>query len=77
MRVLPLRDVFHREWNDTLNAVKGCGLYWVLVCSTLLYNLPYGPWDGAGWFDQLQEAAGVYWERATVQDPLFQALYPA
>eukprot|EP00974_Lingulodinium_polyedra_P028094 2713431-Lingulodinium_polyedra.AAC.1 len=28
LRLLPLRDVFHREWNDTLDAVKGAGLFW-------------------------------------------------
>eukprot|EP00974_Lingulodinium_polyedra_P111304 10765970-Lingulodinium_polyedra.AAC.1 len=47
------RDVFHREWNDCKGAVKASSLWWVILCSTLVMNLTYGPWEGAGWFEKL------------------------
>ena len=41
-----------------------------------MYNLGYGPWESEAWFHKHREAAGEYFWRADVADPLFNLLYP-
>ena len=57
LRMIFIRDVFHREWNDVSLAVKHTGLWWVVLLSSLAFNLPFGPWDGSGWWEQRKEGA--------------------
>ena len=75
LRMLPMRDVFHREWNDVLMAVRNCGLYSVLLLTQLVYNLSHGPWAGAAWWEQLK--VGAQNLQAHDGGELFDLLYPA
>ena len=74
IRALAIRDVFHREWNDCQGAVKGAGLWWVVIATTLIYNLGYGPWQGSAWFHRMSESASDMVHRAGAQGELFRRL---
>ena len=63
LRFIPIRDVYHREWNDCKNAIMKAGLSWVIQATNLLYNLAYGPWEGCAWFNELVEGAALLLER--------------
>eukprot|EP00974_Lingulodinium_polyedra_P041032 3943298-Lingulodinium_polyedra.AAC.1 len=76
LRVLGLRDVFHREWNDTKAAVKAGGLWWVVVWTIVVYNLPYGPWDGGSWWQKMLEASQAAQQHSGPSGLLFGAFYP-
>ena len=43
VRMCFIRDVFHREWSDTCLAAKASGLWHVVLLTSVLHNLPYGP----------------------------------
>ena len=77
LRMIFIRDVFHREWNDVSLAVRHTGLWWVVLLSSLAFNLPFGPWDGSGWWEQLKEGARDLLANAPHGGPLFDALYSA
>ena len=53
LRIVLLRDVFHREWNDCGLALRSVGLWHVVLLTALVHNLTYGPWDGSAWFNKL------------------------
>eukprot|EP00974_Lingulodinium_polyedra_P042297 4059141-Lingulodinium_polyedra.AAC.1 len=57
VRCLGIHDIFHREWNDCTLALKSCDLWYVILLTSMVMNLPYGPWDGSSWFSKMQEAA--------------------
>ena len=75
LRVMAVRDVFHREWNDVQLAVKATGLWHVVLLSSLAFNLPYGPWDGSKWSHLMLEAARDLCAHEDVAGPLFSAFY--
>ena len=56
MRIMAIRDVFHREWNDVKLALKAAGLWWVVLLTTIAFILPFGAWKGSSWFEQMKEA---------------------
>ena len=56
LRVVLMRDIFHREWNDCMLAVKSSSMWHVLLLTSVVHNLPSGPWEGAAWFSKI--AAG-------------------
>eukprot|EP00974_Lingulodinium_polyedra_P111027 10738955-Lingulodinium_polyedra.AAC.1 len=76
-RLFILRDVYHREWNDVKMALGQAGLWWVVLLTSLTFNLCFGPWEGCAWFEKLVSAAVQYFALERVSNPLFQALYPA
>ena len=43
---VPIRDLHHRYWNDVCNGLKKAGMWWVVLSTTFLVNLPFGPWEG-------------------------------
>ena len=45
LRLVAMYDPFHREWNDTKNAIRDEGFWWVILMSTFVYNMPHGPWE--------------------------------
>ena len=47
LRVIRIRDIFHREWNDVQLALKQAGLWWVVVLTSVAFNFVYGPWQGS------------------------------
>ena len=75
LRLVFLRDPFHRSWNDVCVALKECRLWSVVLLTSVVYNINYGPWDGSAWWHKLCQGAQAYWERATSSDMLFGAFY--
>jgi hypothetical protein len=76
-RVLMVRDIFQREWNDVQLAVKHCGLTTVILLTTMVLNLCYGPWEGAAWFEKLKAGTVQYFGKEKAHSPLFSAFFPA
>eukprot|EP00974_Lingulodinium_polyedra_P125370 11194248-Lingulodinium_polyedra.AAC.1 len=74
-RVVLVKDVFHREWNDIQGAIKSSGLWWVILLTGVTYNLCYGPWEGSAWFQKMRGGAEELFAKQRARDPLFQALY--
>eukprot|EP00974_Lingulodinium_polyedra_P033763 3246390-Lingulodinium_polyedra.AAC.1 len=72
-RTLLVKDIFHRQWNDAQMAIRGSGLWWVVLLTTMAYNLCYGPWEGSGWFSKVVDGAREYFGKERTQSPLFQA----
>ena len=75
LRVIGMRDIFHREGNDVLLALKSSGLWYVILITTVVFNLPCGPWDGAGWWHKLIESARDFVELCPDGSRLFDELY--
>ena len=50
MRMIAQRDIFHRQWNDVKGATSGSDLWYVVLLMTVVFNLPFGPWEGGTWF---------------------------
>ena len=69
LRYIPIRDMFHREWNDIKLAVNGCGMWWCIVTSTILYNVSYGPWEGCAFWHNLVGGALLAVQRLSFNDP--------
>eukprot|EP00974_Lingulodinium_polyedra_P094481 9158313-Lingulodinium_polyedra.AAC.1 len=63
LRVLGIRDIYHREWNDTTLALKACSLWYVVLLTAMAMNLPYGPWDGSAWMGKMVESAQTMRDR--------------
>eukprot|EP00974_Lingulodinium_polyedra_P122975 11184972-Lingulodinium_polyedra.AAC.1 len=55
-RVVPIMDAFHREWNDTSNALRQTGLWLLIHLPQACFNLPDGPWDGSRWRQEMSDA---------------------
>ena len=77
LRVVGIRDIFHRQWNDVMNAIKAAGLWWAVLLTSVAFNLPYGPWQGSAWFGKLQEGAAHLLEHSPSGSKLTDALYAA
>ena len=75
MRVVFARDPFHREWNDVRGALAASQLWWVILLTTNAFNLTYGPWEGAAWFEKLKGGAAEYCGLERSSNPLFSAMY--
>ena len=76
-RFLCVRNAFHREWNDIRGAIRDAGLWWVILLTSLTFNLCYGPCNGSAWFEKLKGGATELLAKQKVADPLFQAFYPS
>ena len=74
-RCLFIRDAFHREWNDCTLALRHCGFWPTMLLSQLVFNLPHGPWGGAGWYEQLLQGAESLIRHGGASGGLFSALY--
>ena len=75
LRVLALRDIFHREWNDTKLALMASGVWWVVLLTTLAYNFVHGPWANAAWFGKLVEGCQDFVAKSPHGSPLFEEFY--
>ena len=74
-RIVFIRDIFHREWNDVRLALGDSNAWWIVLLTTVVYNLPYGPWDSQAWWGKMQDASTDYQARAGPTSPLFMVLY--
>ena len=77
LRMLAIRDIYHREFNDAKLALTRASLWWVVSLTTILFNMPFGPWQTKKFWKRLQASAVDLVARATASSPLLQALYPA
>ena len=75
LRFAPIRDIFHREWNDIRLALGDTNLWWCILLTTMVFNIPYGPWEGGHWWGKMVGAMAAYVARAGYTSPLFSALY--
>ena len=75
LRMMAQRDIFHREWNDTRLAVTLSHLWDVVILTTVVFNLPHGPWDGGTWHNKMKESALRIIAAMPSSNPLFVALY--
>ena len=69
------KDLNHRLWNDTWNAVKHSGLKALMTVAIVVLNSDHGPWHDARWFQQGVEGAAAYAAIGNVDDALFQRNY--
>ena len=56
-RVIFLRDVYHRCWNDCKLAIQEQGWRWCILQLLLVMNVAFGPWLSESWWVQMQGAA--------------------
>ena len=42
LRILVMRDIFHREWNGASNSINCVGMWGTVLLTTMAFNLPYG-----------------------------------
>ena len=75
MRAIAVRDIYHREWNDCSMALKAANLWHIVLLLSLVCNLPYGPWDGSGWWSKMLESAKDLAKKDKLGGPLFERLY--
>ena len=75
LRLIGIRDIYHREWNDTQLALKASGLWSLVLLTTVAFNFVYGPWNGSKFFSELQEACQDFAKRTNCSSPLFEVLY--
>ena len=68
-----MRDIYHREWNDCKLALSDTGVWWVVMLTTIILNMPHGPWEGASFHNKLKEMAAIYLTSEASQSPLFKS----
>jgi len=75
LRMVHMRDPLHRELNDVTDALKKAGLWSVVLLTTVVFNLAYGPWKGSAWWRKLQEGGAELAATAGVGDQLLEEFY--
>ena len=75
LRCMATYDPFHREWNDARLAVSDEGLWWVILMSTIVYNMPHGPWESCAFWSKIVDMATDYARRSSWTSQLFKVLY--
>ena len=76
IRIIFLKDVFHRYWRDVLNALSDAGLMSMVFEALHVMNIPHGPWKSGKWWREMQESMDKHFRRNTHENPLFQAMLP-
>lgn len=51
------------------------GLWSTILKSSMLFNLPFGPWGGAKWFRKMCEAGEEYFQVSNAEDPILQVIW--
>lgn len=75
LRMIPIRDIHHRIWNDIKNSINDAGLWHIILLTTVVFNMPFGPWDGGAWFVKMKEQSEEMMQSLSPSNPLFDALY--
>lgn len=47
----------------------------MILKSTLLFNLPFGPWGGASWFQKMKEGWAEYMDVTSPNDPILTLIW--
>lgn len=69
-------DVFHRIWNDLKAALLMTGLWDIVLLMCLVFSVNYGPFEGAAFWRQAQDACESWKKHHGADCPLFRALLP-
>ena len=75
-RVLFTRDPHHRYWNDAKAALVATRQYWIVILARVVLRLPYGPWEGHGWWQKLTEQAEDSANTLQVNSSIWGEFYP-
>ena len=68
-------DPFRREWYDVRLALSYDHLWWVILMSTIVYNMPRRPWESCAYSSRMVAMAKDYSNRGSWNNQLFSALY--
>ena len=71
VRLLPVRDWFHRRWNDCKNSVSDAGPWYVVQLAATPFNFNFGPWEGCAWFARIKVMAQSLMQSLTPSNPLY------
>ena len=74
LRMNAIPDPFHRSWNDVKMGV-GKRLRFVVLLMVVVFNLPFGPWQGGAWYEKLLTMSEEMAQSMNAANPLFIALY--
>ena len=75
LRIVVIRDVFHREWNDVRLALSGSGVWWAVLLTIVAWNMPFGPFASGRFWEMMQDAVRLLVARSGFSNPTFRALY--
>lgn len=72
MNVVAIGDFAHTTWNDCKVALGKAGFWEVILLSSILFNVCFGPWEGCKWWRTCQECAVEYFQKVgNASGPLF------
>ena len=74
LRMLSIFDPHHRAWNDIKMGV-GKRLWYVVLLMVVVFNLPFGPWEGGAWYEKLLVMSEELAKSLSIANPLFIARY--
>eukprot|EP00974_Lingulodinium_polyedra_P041938 4026356-Lingulodinium_polyedra.AAC.1 len=60
LRMVLFFDASHRLWNDLRTAIAKTDMWSTVLLWGVVFNTNYGPYEGASWWRQAQEAAADY-----------------
>ena len=75
LRIVVIRDVFHREWNDVRLALSGSGVWWAVLLTIVAWNMPFGPFSSGRFWEMMKDAVRLLVARSGFSNPTFRALY--
>ena len=75
IRIVFIRDPYHRQWNDTRLALTRTGVWWICLVTIVAFNMPFAPYGSGAFGEQLKEAFRVLLARSDFNNPTFRALY--
>jgi hypothetical protein len=74
LRVMPIFDPSHRCWNDCKLALQQSNMWEIVLLVSIICNINYGPFQGASWWRQGQEACTAYMDSVGYAGcPLFRS----
>lgn len=78
LNVIAIGDFAHKVWNDCKVALGRARMWEIILLSSILFNVNFGPWDGSKWWRTCQEAASEYFGRVgSSKCKLFLSMLPA
>lgn len=78
LNIVGIGDFAHRVWNDCEVSLGRAGLWEVVLLSSVLFNINFGPYDGSKWWRTCQEAATEYFQKiGSPRCALFLSMVPS
>lgn len=71
-----LPDPHHRVANDLRGALRSCHLWGMILKTTLAANFVWGPWQGCGFWNQLQDIVEDFGDLMAAQPALWESYWP-